>query len=142
VTICAKRSGKRQILVGCGLCWWGQNPDLGVVLMRFLRRETRRARIAPTPRPPVEERNAAPQTPLRAFGCFYFGAYALHSPNSCGVGYGWCYSQSIVNTPSPRRKFQSYESLVILERSYHLNTNSLWLSFIAFNFEHSSIFAW
>ena len=27
----------------------GQNPDLGV----------------PTPRPPVEERNAAPQTPLR-----------------------------------------------------------------------------
>ncbi|PSB52312.1 hypothetical protein C7B77_20650 [Chamaesiphon polymorphus CCALA 037] len=29
--------------------WWGQNPDLGV----------------PTPRPPVEGRDAAPQTPLR-----------------------------------------------------------------------------
>jgi hypothetical protein len=35
--------------VGRGCCWCGQNPDLGV----------------PTPRPPVERRNAAPQTPLR-----------------------------------------------------------------------------
>jgi hypothetical protein len=31
--------------------------------MRFLRRETRRARIAP-PDPPLRGQNAAPQTPL------------------------------------------------------------------------------
>ncbi len=41
-------SGKRSEFVGCGCHLWGQNPDLGV----------------PTPRPPVERRGAAPQTPL------------------------------------------------------------------------------
>jgi hypothetical protein len=40
VNICARRGGQRHVLVGFGVCWWGQNPDLGV----------------PTPRPPVEER--------------------------------------------------------------------------------------
>ena len=45
---CSKPIGKRLELVGCKFFWCGQNPDLGV----------------PTPRPPVEERGAAPQTPL------------------------------------------------------------------------------
>jgi hypothetical protein len=43
-----KRSGRRREFVLREDFWWGQNPDLGV----------------PTPRPPVEERGAAPQTPL------------------------------------------------------------------------------
>ena len=42
-------SGRRREFVGFGYYLCGQNPDLGV----------------PTPRPPVEERNAAPQTRLR-----------------------------------------------------------------------------
>ena len=43
-------------------------PGSGGCLDALNRRETQRARIAPTPSPPVEERNAAPQTPLR-MGC-------------------------------------------------------------------------
>jgi hypothetical protein len=44
----AKLNGRRRELAGYGRYLCGQNPDLGV----------------PTPRPPVEERGAAPQTPL------------------------------------------------------------------------------
>ncbi len=47
----------------------GAEPGSGGVLLRFLRRETRRARTAPTPRPPAREgRTLPPQTPLRMDG--------------------------------------------------------------------------
>ena len=43
-------------------------PGSGGCLDALNRWGTQRARIAPTPRPPVDGRNAAPQTPLRMDG--------------------------------------------------------------------------
>ncbi len=62
---------------GLRLLLVGTEPGSGGVLLRFLRRGTRRARTAPTPRPPVvgvaspigdEGRTRPPQTPLRMDG--------------------------------------------------------------------------
>jgi hypothetical protein len=58
-----KLIGKRLELVPGEFSWCGQNPDLGV----------------PTPRPPVERRDAAPQTPLRMDGwCASLDSHSLH----------------------------------------------------------------
>jgi hypothetical protein len=60
-------SASRQAVYTCGLRFFlvGAEPGSGGCLDALNRWETQRARVAPTPSPPVEERDAAPQTPLR-----------------------------------------------------------------------------
>jgi hypothetical protein len=81
--------------VGCDYYLWGQNPDLGV----------------PTPRPPVEERSAAPQTPLHKGGSVGSGArFALASQRESICEWG----RSIVS-PYPELAFTVGFSYKLLE---------------------------
>ncbi len=66
VTICNKfERYKEQNLWVASVVGVGRTRIWGLSCCAFYVGRQRRARTAPTPRPPAEERNAAPQTPLR-----------------------------------------------------------------------------
>ena len=87
---CGKRIGRRREFVGCDFYWWGQNPDLGVVLTRYTwRKPPERASLRP-PDPPLRS-----GTPLLKLLCVFWlfvvsVVCGRHLPSGYGVGFGWC----------------------------------------------------